>query len=105
MKKAVSLVLTLMLLLTAAVCFAEGEILLGQVQYAAHGGYLLGRSFAQFLKCFEVFLQRGRLRRADPRDLLQFCSRLRHAAAILLHDDLGAAMEIAYPRVIAEAFP
>ena len=37
MKKAVSLVLTLMLLMTAAVCFAEGEILLGQVQYAAHG--------------------------------------------------------------------
>ena len=37
MKKIVALVVSLMLLLTAAAALAEGEILLGQVDYAAHG--------------------------------------------------------------------
>ena len=37
MKKTVALMLTLMLLLTAAFSFAEGEIILGQVDFAAHG--------------------------------------------------------------------
>ena len=37
MKKVFSLILSLMLLLSVSVSFAEGEILLGQVDYAAHG--------------------------------------------------------------------
>ena len=42
MKKVFSLILSLLLLLSVSVSFAEGEILLGQVDYAAHGD----RSFA-----------------------------------------------------------
>lgn len=42
MKKAIAMILTMMLLLTAAVSFAEGEIVIGQVDCAAHGD----RSFA-----------------------------------------------------------
>ena len=37
MKKVFSLILSLLLLLSVSVSFAEGEILLGQVDYAAHG--------------------------------------------------------------------
>ena len=37
MKKAVALMLSLMLILSAAAALAEGEVLLGQVDYAAHG--------------------------------------------------------------------
>ena len=37
MKKLVSLMLAALLLLTAASAFAEGEIRIGQVDYAAHG--------------------------------------------------------------------
>ncbi len=37
MKKAAALLLSVMLLLTAAVSFAEGEVVLGQVDYPAHG--------------------------------------------------------------------
>jgi hypothetical protein len=37
MKKLLAVLLAAMLLLTAAAAFAEGEIKLGQVDYAAHG--------------------------------------------------------------------
>ena len=37
MKKALALILGMMFLMTAAVSFAEGEIVMGQVDYAAHG--------------------------------------------------------------------
>ena len=37
MKKFIALLVSLMLLLTAAASLAEGEILMGQVDYAAHG--------------------------------------------------------------------
>ena len=37
MRKTIALILTMILLLTAAVSFAEGDIILGQVEYAAHG--------------------------------------------------------------------
>ena len=37
MKKVFSLILSLLLLLSVSVSFAEGEILMGQVDYAAHG--------------------------------------------------------------------
>ena len=37
MKKILSLILSLLLLLSVSVSFAEGEILMGQVDYAAHG--------------------------------------------------------------------
>ena len=37
MKKVLSLILSLLLLLSVSVSFAEGEILMGQVDYAAHG--------------------------------------------------------------------
>ena len=37
MKKITALFLSLVLLLTAAAALAEGEILMGQVDYAAHG--------------------------------------------------------------------
>ena len=37
MKKTFALILSLMLLLTAAASLAEGEVLMGQVDYAAHG--------------------------------------------------------------------
>ena len=37
MKKALALILSMMFLMTAVVSFAEGEIVMGQVDYAAHG--------------------------------------------------------------------
>ena len=37
MKKLIALLVSLMLLLTAAAALAEGEVLMGQVDYAAHG--------------------------------------------------------------------